>query len=239
MRSSAFTRPREKPKKDSRRCRASSRYVTSFGNHDTLSDSWVSPASGKRDSCKRSSMNRSVQHSLDPSLAMYTNMADNPDPQPIGLASNLVTGGSRAILVVDNCPSDLHQRLSELCRHPESKVSVITVEYDIKEDEPEGTEVFTLKPSSPELIEKLVSQRFPDLSQIDARTIAEFSGGNARIAIALAARIGHKETVAGLTDERVVPAAVSSTPRTERIALPRRASVFARVLLPRRGCLRR
>jgi hypothetical protein len=143
------------------------------------------------------------ERGLDPSLAMYTNMADNPDPQPIGLASNLVTSGSRVILVVDNCPPELHQRLSELCRRPESEISVITVEYDIKDDEPEGTEVFTLKPSSPELIEKLVNQRFPDLSQIDARTIATFSGGNARIAIALAARIGHKETVAGLTDDEL------------------------------------
>ena len=145
------------------------------------------------------------EKSLDPSLAMYTNMADEPDPQPIGLASNLVTAGTRAILVIDNCPSDLHHRLSELCRQPQSNVSVITVEYDIREDEPEGTEVFTLEPSSPELIETLLSQRFPNLSQVDVRTIADaaLSGGNARIAIALAATIGHKETVAGLTDEQL------------------------------------
>ena len=32
-------------------------------------------------------------------------------------------------------------------------MSVITVEYDIREDAPEGTEVFALEPSSVELIE--------------------------------------------------------------------------------------
>jgi len=143
------------------------------------------------------------ERSLDPALAIYTNMADGPDPQPIGLASTLVAGGTRAILVIDNCPPELHQRLSELCRHPESKVSVITIEYDIRDDEPEGTEVFTLESSSPELIEKLLRQRVPDISQIDARTIAEFSGGNARIAIALAATIERNDTVAGLTDEQL------------------------------------
>jgi hypothetical protein len=143
------------------------------------------------------------EDSLDPSLAIYANMADGPNPQPIGLASNLVAARTPAILVVDNCPPELHQRLSELCRHPESKVSVITVEYDIREDDPEGTEVFTLDSSSPELIEKLLRQRFPDGSQTDAHTIAEFSGGNARIAIALAATIGRNETVAGLTDEQL------------------------------------
>lgn len=141
--------------------------------------------------------------SLNPSRAVYTNMADSPDPQPTGLASELVAAGTPMILVVDNCPPELHQRLSEVCRQEHSKLSVITVEYDIREDEPEGTEVFILETSSPELIEKLLRQRFPTISQIDARTISEFSGGNARIAIALAATIERNGTVAGLTDDQL------------------------------------
>ncbi len=141
--------------------------------------------------------------SLDPALALYTNMTDGPDPQPTALASNLAAAGTRAILVIDNCPPDLHHRISDVCRQAESKLSIITVEYDIREDEPEGTEVFTLKCSSPELIERLVRRRFPDLSQVDAHTIAEFSGGNARIALALASTVERNETVAGLTDEQL------------------------------------
>jgi hypothetical protein len=143
------------------------------------------------------------EQSLNPSLAVYTNMADSPDPQPVGVASGLVAAGTPAILVVDNCPAELHQRLSEVCRQEPSELSVITVEYDIREDEPEGTEVFTLETSSPELIEKLLRQRFPAISQIDAHTIADFSGGNARIAIALAATIERNGTVAGLTDDQL------------------------------------
>lgn len=80
-------------------------------------------------------------------------------------------------------------------------VSVITVEYDIREDQPEGTEVFELKASSNELIEKLVTKRFPQLSQVDVRTVAEFSGGNARIAIALSETVGRGESFAGMSDE--------------------------------------
>ena len=87
--------------------------------------------------------------SLKPSVAIYTNMADSPDPQPTGLASELVAAGTPAILVVDNCAPELHQRLSEVCRQEHSKLSVITVEYDIREDEPEGTEIFILDRSSP------------------------------------------------------------------------------------------
>src|SRR5438552_1979512 len=81
-----------------------------------------------------------------------------------------------------------------------STVSAITVEYDSREDEPEGTEVFRLEPSSTELIETLLTRRYPEVSEVDVRTLAAFSGGNARIAIALAGTIGKKETIAGLSD---------------------------------------
>ncbi|MBI5462665.1 MAG: hypothetical protein HY941_10820, partial [Gammaproteobacteria bacterium] len=138
---------------------------------------------------------------LPPSLAVYTNLSDNPDPQPTGLASDLIANGTRAVLVVDNCPQELHCQLSELCRGETSTVSVLTVEYDVRDDQPEGTEVVTLDTSSPELIEKLVHRRYPHLSQVDARTIAEFSGGNARIAIALAETVERSESIARLSNE--------------------------------------
>lgn len=140
-------------------------------------------------------------HSLHPSLAVYTDMADTPDPQPIALATNLVAQRMRAILVIDNCPQDLHRRLSELVRAAGSTISVITIEYDIRDDEPEGTDVFALEPSSPDLVQKLISRRFPSLSDVDAQTIAEFSGGNARIALGLAATVDKNESLAGLTDD--------------------------------------
>lgn len=140
---------------------------------------------------------------LAPSLAIYTNLSDHPDPQPTGLASDLIANRRRAILIVDNCPPDLHHRLSLLCNGPDSTVSVLTVEYDVRGDQPEGTQVVTLDTSSPELIEQLVQRRFPHLSQVDGRTIAVTSGGNARIAIALAETVEHSGTIAGLSNDEL------------------------------------
>jgi hypothetical protein len=77
---------------------------------------------------------------LDQALAVYTNMNNDPDPQPISLASDLVANDKRAILIVDNCAPDLHSRLAALAA--QTKLSVLTVEYDIREDQPEGTNVF-------------------------------------------------------------------------------------------------
>jgi hypothetical protein len=141
------------------------------------------------------------ENGLDPSLAIYTNMADGPDPQPVGLVSDLIAGRTRAILVIDNCPPDLHGRLSDLCRSPESLLSLITVEYDIREDQPEGTDVYSLEPSSTDLVDKLVRHRFPEISPVDARTVAESSDGNARVAIALAGTIGKNDTIASISDQ--------------------------------------
>lgn len=139
-------------------------------------------------------------NALDPSLAVYTDIADGPEPQPKGLASDLVASGTRAILVIDNCPPETHKQLSEVARASGATISVITVEYDIREDQPEGTDVFSLETSSLELIEKLVRARFANVSQLDARTIAEFSGGNARIALALASTVKISETISGLNN---------------------------------------
>lgn len=140
---------------------------------------------------------------LDPAAVVYTDMNDNPSPQPTGMISDLIASRTRAIVVVDNCAPDLHRRITEVCRASDSRISAVTVEYDVREDEPEGTEVFRLEPSSIELVFRLIEHRFPSMTRLDVDKIAEFSGGNARVALALANTLGHHESVAGLRDEEL------------------------------------
>ncbi|BCG63145.1 MAG: hypothetical protein methR_P0837 [Methyloprofundus sp.] len=79
-------------------------------------------------------------------------------------------------------------------------VSLITVEYDVREDQPEETNVFKLEQASDRLIEKLIQERFSYISPVDAYKIASFSGGNARIAISLANTVNKGQTLANLKD---------------------------------------
>lgn len=141
--------------------------------------------------------------SLDPTLAVYTDMQDNPSPQPAGMMSDLIASRARAVVIVDNCAPDLHRRITDICKSPDCLISAITVEYDVRDDEPEGTEVFRLEPSSIDLISNLVARRYPTMASLDADRIAEFSGGNARIALALASTLEDRESVAGLRDEEL------------------------------------
>ena len=87
--------------------------------------------------------------------------------------------------MVDNCGADLHQRLTEKVKQSRSQLTLATIEYDI-DDVPEGSSCYRLEPSSDELIQKIVTRRHPALTSQDAETIAQFSGGNARVAFALA-----------------------------------------------------
>jgi hypothetical protein len=97
----------------------------------------------------------------------------------------------------------LHARLSELVRTTASSLSALTIEYDIRDDQPEGTDVFEMQAASSELIVKLLQKRFPGLSQVDARTAADVSGGNARIAIALADTVARGGALATLSDTQL------------------------------------
>ncbi|MFH1446325.1 MAG: hypothetical protein ABIG43_02815, partial [Chloroflexota bacterium] len=134
------------------------------------------------------------EQALNQSQAFYTDISSSPDPDPKIFAERLIADKKRAILIIDNCPPDLHRRVTQICSGLHSTLSLLTVEYDVREDLPEETSVFRLKPASEEIIEKLIRKRFSHISQVDARTIAKFSGGNARVAIALANTLQQGET---------------------------------------------
>ncbi|WP_406945433.1 hypothetical protein ACJA3J_02630 [Halobacillus sp. SY10] len=140
------------------------------------------------------------ENSLDKAQVIYTDISDSPTPDPSNFAERLVAQKKPAILAVDNCPPNLHRRLTSICSTSGSFVSLITVEYDVREDQPEETKVFRLEPASPNLIEKIVLTRFKHISKISARSIAEFSGGNSRIAIALGNTVKQGENLSDLRD---------------------------------------
>lgn len=135
---------------------------------------------------------------LDPSLALYTDYSRETDPPAREMARHLVMHGRRAILLVDNCNSATHSELVSICAAQQSKVSLLTVEYDVGEDQPECTDVFLLQTASPNIVARWLRQSFANVSWIDCETIAEFSDGNFRVARALAETLKKGETLGNL-----------------------------------------
>lgn len=135
---------------------------------------------------------------LPKTQVLYTNLSDTPEPPPLTLAKQLVQ--KRLIFVLDNCDPELHRKMAEVCRGLSSKLSLITIEYDVTDDQPEETHVFKLKPASTKLIEKIIESRFKGINDANAELIANFSDGNARIALALARTVDDGTNLIGLSD---------------------------------------
>lgn len=133
-------------------------------------------------------------HSVDPAVAMYADNSDAPDPRPLELATRLQAEKRPAILIVDNCPADLHHRLAEFVRSVDSTLSLITVEHDIRDGDTEASDYFLLNPSHHSVIGQLVAEHNPKLSDINIQRICDFAGGNARIALMLADKANHIAT---------------------------------------------
>ncbi len=135
---------------------------------------------------------------LDPSLAVYTDYSSETTPTARDMARDLIARQQRAILVVDNCNPNTHSELARLCAGGDSQISLITVEYDVRDDEPERTDVFRLESASHELVVEWIKQSFPHVSQVDRERIGEFSDGNFRVAGALAQTVRKGETLGTL-----------------------------------------
>lgn len=91
---------------------------------------------------------------LDSSLAIYTDYSVETNPTARDMARDLVARDQRAILIIDNCNPATHSDLARLCSESASNVSLITVEYDVRDDEPERSEVFRLQSASLDLVSK-------------------------------------------------------------------------------------
>lgn len=140
---------------------------------------------------------------LNQDNVLYTDLSDNPTPQPTTIIEALIQEGADCVVVIDNCGQDIHRKLTEIVQRPESKICLITVEYDIRDDLPDGTACYRLEGSSGEVITKLLKRNYQALSDLDIHKIVEFSDGNARVAFALASTSEAQGQLAQLRDEKL------------------------------------
>ena len=137
---------------------------------------------------------------LDSKNVIYTDLSDNPTPQPNAMAEALLSADSDCVLIVDNCGPEAHQKLTEIVKQSGSKLRLVTIEYDIRDDLPESTVCYRLEGSSEGVIKQLLKRKYPKLSDPDINKITEFSDGNARVALALASSSEIKGELARLGD---------------------------------------
>ena len=140
------------------------------------------------------------ENALDRTSVVYADTGADPIPSARQMIDQLIQDGRSVTVVVDNCPPALHSDLASRVSNAANHLRLITVEYDIRDDKPQTTDVVQIETHGPEIAEVLVKRRYPALSAPNARKIAEFANGNTRVALALADRVGADESLANLTN---------------------------------------
>jgi hypothetical protein len=140
-------------------------------------------------------------NALDRTIAVYVDTGE--DPSATAMLDRLIAEGREAIMILDNCPKELHSSLASKVSAAGGQVSLITVEYDISDDKPQTTEVIHIEAVGPEVAEQLLLRRFPNIGQNNARRIAVFADGNARVSLAIAERVAEGESLAQLSDAQL------------------------------------
>ncbi|MFC2994801.1 hypothetical protein ACFODO_05820 [Acinetobacter sichuanensis] len=140
-------------------------------------------------------------NSLDVRSAWYCDIGDSPNPLPEHFVEELVQNKRHDILIVDNCGQNTHDKLTRKIK--DTEISLLTIEYDVKDDLPERTNVYKLQPNSTDIIKKVIERHFSNINDLNARKIAEFSGGNYRLALAIASNIERTDNLALLTSSEL------------------------------------
>lgn len=141
------------------------------------------------------------ENNLDVKNVWYCDIGDSPNPLPEHFIEELKLKNKPFILIVDNCGQDTHANLTKKIQSTE--ISLLTIEYDVKDDLPERTDVYKLQPNSIDIIQKVIERHYPDVNDINRRKIADFSGGNYRLALAIASNIEKTDNLALLTDSEL------------------------------------
>lgn len=137
------------------------------------------------------------------SQAIYADLGAKLHPDATQMLEWLITRRKPVILVLDNCPPDAHRHMAERLSTTGGPVKLITVEYDVREDRSETTDLVRVEVEGPEIADRLVRRRYAHLTGLDTHRVAELAGGNARLALALAGASAEADTLSDFNDDQL------------------------------------
>ena len=143
------------------------------------------------------------ENSLNKESVIYCDISNEPNPVPITFIQELLLLQKRVILIIDNCDKELHNKLAEFVCDISSKLSMLTIEYDVKEDMNIESYNYYLDTSSDNTIRKLLKRDFNYIEDSNIETIVKCSDGNFRIAKYLAKTIDRNESIGTLRSEGI------------------------------------
>lgn len=93
--------------------------------------------------------------------------------------------GKSAIIVVDDCPLELHKQLADVVEHSESRLSLLTIDYDLARVSA-GQAMVEIDRADDQVIIEIIRQAAPHLKDADADRLVQFAQGYPQIAVLVA-----------------------------------------------------
>jgi hypothetical protein len=137
------------------------------------------------------------------SLVVYFGSVSLSDNFPAVLSA-WVREGLHGIIVLDDCPVETHQLCAREVERVDSKISLVTIDYDV-DNEIECGLTIKVGRSSDQVVSRILLRAYPKLNERDLTRIVSFAQGYPQIAVMLAsARLRQKQANAVLTDDILI-----------------------------------
>ncbi|MEH7847795.1 hypothetical protein [Rhizobium laguerreae] len=130
----------------------------------------------------------SLADEIDRSSVIYTEGSISGE-ESVKLALELATTGFSAILVVDECTDDLHNKLASIAARNNSRLRLVTLDIETKVLQANNTLSIRVEKSDDKLISEIAKGIAPSLGDGDTRFITEIAEGFPSMAV-LAAQQG-------------------------------------------------
>lgn len=147
--------------------------------------------------------NKIGQNALNKEKVIYCDIGNSPNPVPITFIQELISLNENVVVIIDNCEKELHNKLAEFVCSSNSRISMLTIEYDVKEDINIESYNYYLDTSSDNTIRKLLKRDFDYIEDNNIETIVKCSDGNFRIARYLAKTIDKNDDIGTLKSEEI------------------------------------
>lgn len=165
---------------------------------------------------------------LNKEKVIYCDIGNSPSPVPITFVQELIALNENVIVIIDNCEKELHNKLAKFVSALDSKISMLTIEYDVKDDINIESYNYYLDTSSDNTIRKILKRDFDYIEDNNIETIVKCSDGNFRIAKYLAKTIDKNENIGTLKSEEIFKRLFfqNNTENEELLDIGRICSIF-------------
>jgi len=124
----------------------------------------------------------SVADETDRSALIYADL-DIAGDEVSKLALEIADAGAPAILVVDECPDEVHTKLASIARRSGSRLRLVTIDVETKVIRAADTLVLRLEPAANQTIASIARLVAPKLSDSEARFIEQLAKGFPKMAV--------------------------------------------------------